>query len=398
MNSTTARIRKASSIASTSASASKESSSILQVSIHDEDRYEKTRKHRRRFLSGAISNQQRLITASLLFICVTGLSYLLAVLSLPMKRQLRDVSLTEWPLETPLLVQFVWSQSPTTDAIYTELLPLKYSKKSSRPDYNNLYLNHLSATPFYRQLDMDMDTEPDDDALDEVDESDSNDDADTDLLDDEEYAQLHVHVLNNTCRRNNWRSKYFPTCNTVFEYALFNTNDNKNNIGVEYKGHGAYRDTFLLDRTFIYKSFRLDENLAIDAHYFQQMHREAIIMERLTASPRVVDIYAYCGLTIFAEYMAHEVWSDIIPDDIDVQERHGRISQEDLDELQHDDVYVFNNLTNMEKLNMALVMAESVADIQEFGIIHGDLHPVQYLRSDSGQIKLNDFSKSLIVP
>jgi hypothetical protein len=59
--------------------------------------------------------------------------------------------------------------------------------------------------------------------------------------------------------------------------------------------------------------------------------------------------------------------------------------------LETTDVHPMNNLTAVEKLDMALVMAESLADIHGYkgGVIaHGDVHPDQWLRSSTGQVKL----------
>jgi hypothetical protein len=71
--------------------------------------------------------------------------------------------------------------------------------------------------------------------------------------------------------------------------------------------------------------------------------------------------------------------------------------QKDLDKLETMDVHPMNNLTLAEKLDMALVMAESLADIHGYrgGVIaHGDVHPDQWLRSSTGQIKVNDFNNA----
>jgi hypothetical protein len=62
-------------------------------------------------------------------------------------------------------------------------------------------------------------------------------------------------------------------------------------------------------------------------------------------------------------------------------------------------VHVFNNLTSVQKLDMALIMAESLAELHGFRggvILHGDAHPVQWLRNARGQVKLNDFSEYIL--
>jgi hypothetical protein len=90
---------------------------------------------------------------------------------------------------------------------------------------------------------------------------------------------------------------------------------------------------------------------------FHSTLRDALIMERLTASPRIVDAYAHCGTTVLVEPIPFEVEEYIVPGE-------GHIKQEEL----HDeaDVTPLNNFTIEEKLQMALEMAESLADLHGF--------------------------------
>lgn len=89
-------------------------------------------------------------------------------------------------------------------------------------------------------------------------------------------------------------------------------------------------------------------------------------MERLSSSPRVIDIYGFCGTSVLLEAMASDLHTKIIAGD-------GFASQNDLDEL--DDVNPLNNFTTSEKLQIALAMVESLADIHGFEggmIVHAD--------------------------
>jgi hypothetical protein len=237
------------------------------------------------------------------------------------------------------------------------------------------------------------------------------------------------------CRRNNWRSKIFPVCNHFHEATLDRSFESSNSGGssnsgskgmqqqrqqlqeymIEFRGHGYFRDSWLFQRpemygsgggastsasktargwsgnsnrnsssSFVWKSMRLKEYFHYDYDMMYQIHQEAIILERLTSSERIVDMYGHCGTSIFAEYMKEDVTPDIVPG-------HGYMPQKDLDKLETTDVHPMNNLTLVEKLDMALVMAESLADIHGYkgGVIaHGDVHPDQWLRSSTGQIKL----------
>jgi serine/threonine protein kinase len=126
------------------------------------------------------------------------------------------------------------------------------------------------------------------------------------------------------------------------------------------------------------------------------LQKEAIVMEKLTYSPRIVDLYGYCATSIIAEAMPVDVTTLIVPGDKLGYDR-GRMHQKDLDQLQLGDVHPLNNFTVPEKLQLALTMAESLADLHGFpgGVMsHGDYHPDQHLQSAQGELKLNDFNNA----
>ena len=111
-------------------------------------------------------------------------------------------------------------------------------------------------------------------------------------------------------------------------------------------------------------------------------------MERLTASPRIVDIYGYCATSLLSEAMHSEVWTEMIGGG------NGYISQHELN------AQLFgpkNTYTVREKLQLALNMTEALADLHGFqdGVIfHGDTHPEQWLKARDGTWKLNDFNNA----
>jgi hypothetical protein len=88
----------------------------------------------------------------------------------------------------------------------------------------------------------------------------------------------------------------------------------------------------------------------------QEILRDALVMERLTASPRIVDIYDHCGTAVRVEAIPYEIEDVIVPD--------GNMQQNEL----HDesDVQPQNDYTATEKLEIALDMVESLADLHGF--------------------------------
>jgi hypothetical protein len=170
---------------------------------------------------------------------------------------------------------------------------------------------------------------------------------------------------------------------------------------------GTFRQTFIFDQignasdtsyTSKGDSFAIKE-LIFDSHHFDRfvllqlhiIHYEALILERLTASPRIATIYTHCGTTNVLESLPNEVNEMIQPDD-------GRANHTEL--LALDDVYPKNILTGEEKAGLALDMAEAMADLHGFRdgiIVNGDNHIDQFLADRDGFVKLGDFNLATIL-
>jgi hypothetical protein len=233
-----------------------------------------------------------------------------------------------------------------------------------------------------------------------------------------------------TCKRTSWGRKVRPVCNRFHELsallgqpppppaprAISDVQDD--HFQVDYLNHGYFRDSWLyrhqpsstlaLDShhssslSFVLKTLRLFQTFDYDTTNL--IENEAVIMERLTASPRIVDIYGHCGTSLAAEYML-DMTLELVPGTSILDPDRGRMAQAGLDKLQETDVHPLNNWTVGEKIELALTMAESLADLHGFAggaIVHGDVHPDQWLRSVSttssaGQMKLNDFNNGMIL-
>jgi serine/threonine protein kinase len=163
-----------------------------------------------------------------------------------------------------------------------------------------------------------------------------------------------------------------------------------------YYRSGCYRDAFLFDRPgaeeFVLKRMKLADKFIWNFKDLSRIQREAIIMEKLSASPHIIDMYGHCGTSVLLEAMAGEIDTQIIPGS-------GYASEKELAAL--DDVYPANNFTALEKLQIALEMAESLADIHGYKggeIVHEDVYPEQWLIARDGSVKLNDFNNAGITP
>jgi hypothetical protein len=120
---------------------------------------------------------------------------------------------------------------------------------------------------------------------------------------------------------------------------------------------------------------------------------EAVVMERLKKSPRIMDIYGHCGFSVMAEVVPTEFEEVVI-------HKSGYASRDAVEERHKDGLRPYNNFTVEEKLGFALTMAESIADLHGFEdgvIVHDDIQLCQWLRLPDGTMKLGDFNRATIM-
>ena len=158
---------------------------------------------------------------------------------------------------------------------------------------------------------------------------------------------------------------------------------------------GTYRDAWRLKRLddivddhVVLK--RMIFNKKSDAKDMYKIQKEARIQERLSHSPRILDIYGFCGTSVHVQAMAGDFWKTIVPS------KTGIIGQEVLDQLPNDKIRQ-NNLTTSEILQVSLDMALSLADLHNYEggpITHADTHIEQWLIGTDDSIHLNDFNNA----
>lgn len=180
-----------------------------------------------------------------------------------------------------------------------------------------------------------------------------------------EHAE-NLEDIESICRSPNWKHMYNPTCNNLHEVDLMNDYPSGHvrlkdtqQLDAFYINHGYYRDVWVLDNHHgdeksVLKVSRWKHDYRLSL--LQEILRDALVMERLTASPRIVDIYDHCGTAVRVEAIPYEIEDVIVPD--------GNMQQNEL----HDesDVQPQNDYTATEKLEIALDMVESLADLHGF--------------------------------
>ena len=193
------------------------------------------------------------------------------------------------------------------------------------------------------------------------------------------------------CRRIQEHRYMFPTCNEIHQ---LDRTDAANEL--QFINDGCFREVFSL-RTpqdlFAIKEILFEEiNVSNDYELMEYVRMDAIVAERLSASPRIYDIYGHCALSIASEFFYHGDIEDVSAGEV------GYESPSVEEENDDDDWRPKNGLTPAQKLVLGLDMAEGIADLHGHAtglIIHDDIQLSQFLlNKDKTRLKLNDFNRA----
>ena len=118
---------------------------------------------------------------------------------------------------------------------------------------------------------------------------------------------------------------------------------------------------------------------------------DAIVAERLTSSPRIFNIYGFCGLSIMSQFFQHGDVEGLI-----LGNSNGYSDKLLKDES--GDLKPKNGFTPIQKVVLALEMAKGLADLHGYEnglIIHDDVQNSQFLfNDDKSMVVLNDFNRA----
>jgi serine/threonine protein kinase len=131
---------------------------------------------------------------------------------------------------------------------------------------------------------------------------------------------------------------------------------------------------------------------AYDYQDYEFMRMDALVSERLTSSPSIVDIYGFCGLSMMSEYLT---MGDLTRHTLPGGSRSHPVELNDTE-----DVDPKNYFSATEKLVLAFEMAESIALLHSYKggvIVHDDISLSQFLASKDGFMKLNDFNRAEVM-
>lgn len=215
---------------------------------------------------------------------------------------------------------------------------------------------------------------------------------------DDDAVRSEVYTRRNgnmECRIPEWYRLQFPSCNKFHEMPIMHSDSNNT-----FLGRGFYRMVFSIEERdqpwYVLKVLRWqeggqkqDQNLFKPSpSMIEKTRLDALVMERLSFSPRIADIYGFCSTSIMTEPLPGEILKEAVP-------TKRVIAKEELDDKEDDSPKT--PYTPTEKIEMALEMAEALADLHGFKdgmIVHDDLDLGQYLRTRDGRLKLNDFNRA----
>jgi hypothetical protein len=201
------------------------------------------------------------------------------------------------------------------------------------------------------------------------------------------------------CRRPAFYYHHQPNCNKAHELG---------NLGVDnggvFVGFGAFREAWSVDlsensqfleqedREIIIKQLRYTNEFIDD--FMDDIRKDAMVMDLLSSSPRIVDMYGHCGTTLLVESLAVEMSPIIIPDE-------GHLDMSELEEEDTGGVRSMNELTNEDKLHWALGMARALSDLHGFHggiLVHSDIQPTQFMLTwGDHRVKLSDFNRAEVL-
>ena len=240
-------------------------------------------------------------------------------------------SLVRSCLFTSLIIYCItYLQQPTQvdqheQALASMILPRRQAfRQSPRPYYGNLSTQRRKGTTFAREIPID---EPQRyelykktlvDRMDKPDVSTSG--AFLKSLPDEERQWMKRVAKAKAISRQDGDPNCYPTdlkhrldpvCNKFHEIRLF---DPQEEYQVKFLGEGYFRYAWLLSRpddTAVLKKY--NPLYQVDEFVLSQTQREAVILEQLSHSPRIMDICGHCGMAVLVEDAPEQVQDEIKP-------------------------------------------------------------------------------------
>ena len=187
------------------------------------------------------------------------------------------------------------------------------------------------------------------------------------------------------CLPAEWQTFNFPNCNDLHEidprsYLKKRYDPEIQPSGFIADGHWrtvwAVQPRSLANETLVLKVMKSEHD--VNDRNFDRHRRDALVMERLTSSLYVVNIYGFCGNTVLTEH---------IPRTLPRVVENATTS------------YPTRN-TPEGRIRLMLDTARGIKALHTIPggpIVHADVTPKQFLVADDGRVKVNDFNRCRFV-
>lgn len=176
-----------------------------------------------------------------------------------------------------------------------------------------------------------------------------------------------------------WQSTSFPVCNTIHEKNMLRSVVEQDLYMISKKGFwrhawgssdiAKHKNATATPKKMVWKTFKIQHSME-DA-FFENNRVDALAMERLTASPHVIDIYGFCSMTVIQEYAGRQ------------------LHEQKLDPVQ--------------SLDLAIRVASGIRDIHYVGdsalpaLVHNDINLANIIVTDDGRPVINDFNIAVLM-
>eukprot|EP00979_Chaetoceros_neogracilis_P017645 scaffold10260_cov266-Chaetoceros_neogracile.AAC.58 len=206
-------------------------------------------------------------------------------------------------------------------------------------------------------------------------------------------------VLPPSCMLKDWQKENHPFCNEIHSLDLRRIyvpdrdhyhgggdGDHPSLRSQGYLGSGLWRQVWKVipsqGEEAVLKIMKTDH--PVSPRNFDRHRRDALVMEKLTNSERVVSIYAFCGNTVLTEYAGMTLDDFLFKEGFQKEPWSNR--------------YDLTRTDGMGKVQLALDVMQGVEDLHQNDILHADIQVKQFLLDPVEGVKVNDFNRCRLLP
>lgn len=181
--------------------------------------------------------------------------------------------------------------------------------------------------------------------------------------------EMRAPYADETCiPMEDWQTTFHPSCNGMHELDMTGlSGDDVSLFGM----NGFWRNAWKVDSgkdRIVLKTLKI--NHRFEDAYFENHRIDAVVLERLTASPHVINVFGFCGHSVTTEYADGK--------------RLGELADK-------------KRKTKLARLQIAVDIANGLADVHGIDgddtatFVHLDINPANVVSINS-TLKLNDFN------